>query len=429
MDEVFGSENFVSLITFKKTAGGTGDFVAGVVDYLLWYGRDAELTKYRPMYRGREVGGAGGGAYAWLELADGSRRRFSKDERAHPEALPEGSRVFRYQILTSQGQGRMKGPGAASWFPVEVDGQVYRPSMQARWKTNEQGMRRLLTASRVGITGRSLNYIRYHDDFPAFPMTNLWEDTQSGSGMDKTYVVQTNTKVVERCLQMTTDPGDLVVDPTCGSGTTAYVAEQWGRRWITIDTSRVALALARTRLMAAKFPYYLLADSPEGRAKEAELVALPRDTSPTGEDVRKGFVYRRVPHITLKSIANNPDIREGMRREEIDAAILRHADTELLRDQPYEDRRRIRVTGPFTVESLSPHRVVSADEDLPASTAAAQREPDAAQFTTMVLDNLARAGVQNTVKSERLAFDSIEPFPGQWVHADGRFTDAEGARS
>ena len=176
--------------------------------------------------------------------------------------------------------------------------------------------------------------------------------------MDKVYVVQTNTKVIERCVLMTTDPGDLVLDPTCGSGTTAYVAEQWGRRWITIDTSRVALALARTRLMAARFPYYLLADSPEGRKKQAELTAtpIPPDAPPCGRDMHKGFVYRTVPHVTLKSIANNPDIREGMTREQIDKAIARHADTETLYDQPYEDKNIVRLTGPFTVESLSPHR-------------------------------------------------------------------------
>ncbi len=425
MDEVFGSENFVSLITFKKTSGagspsGGTNVLATVSDYIVWYARDVERAKYRQQYRLKELGGLGGGQYTWVEEPDGTRRRATADDR---DGDAPGGLVFRPGPLTSQTVREAQ----TTVFDVDVDRQTYRPG-RGGWKTNATGMARLKAADRLIGVGKTLQYVRYFDDFPLFPITSLWEDTTtSGFAEPKTYVVQTNTKVVERCLQMTTDPGDLVVDPTCGSGTTAYVAEQWGRRWITIDTSRVALALARTRLMAAKFPYYLLADSPEGRAKEAELVGLPPNTSPTGEDVRKGFVYRRVPHITLKSIANNPDIRDGMSRPEIDAAILRHADTELLHDQPYEDRRRIRVTGPFTVESLSPHRVVSADEDLPASTAAAQREPDAAQFTTMVLDNLAKAGVQNTVKSERLAFDSIEPFPGQWVHADGRFTDAGGA--
>jgi adenine-specific DNA-methyltransferase len=187
---------------------------------------------------------------------------------------------------------------------------------------------------------------------------------------DKTYVIQTTTKVLERCILMTTDPGDLVLDPTCGSGTTAYVAEQWGRRWITIDTSRVALALARTRLMSARYPYYLLADSPEGLQKEVDLTGQGPPSYSTTKDIRKGFVYKRVPHVTLKSIANNPDIKEGMSRAEIDAAIRRHAETETLYDQPYEDKNRIRVSGPFTVESLSPDRIVSTDEERPPSSSA-----------------------------------------------------------
>jgi adenine-specific DNA-methyltransferase len=227
---------------------------------------------------------------------------------------------------------------------------------------------------------------------------------------------------------MTTDSGDLVLDPTCGSGTTAAVAEQWGRRWITVDTSRVALALARTRLMAARFPYFMLADSPAGAKREAELTGVPPATSAFSGDVRKGFVYKRVPHITLKSIANNPDIREGMSREEIDAAIRRHADTELLYDQPYEDNSRIRVTGPFTVESLSPHRVLSGMDGGGADGSAGEAPPDsgAADFVTVILDNLRKAGVQNTFKNERLVFARIEPYAGTYVQAVGEYTDAAG---
>jgi adenine-specific DNA-methyltransferase len=244
--------------------------------------------------------------------------------------------------------------------------------------------------------------------------------------MDKIYVVQTNTKVVERCLLMTTDPGDLVLDPTCGSGTTAYVAEQWGRRWITCDTSRVALALARTRLMAAKYPYYLLADSPEGIKKESELTGKMAPEYKTEGDIRKGFVYKRVPHVTLKSIANNPDIGEGMTRERIDAAIAKHADTETLYDQPYEDNKRLRVCGPFSVESLSPHRVLStADENQDGSVS--EREARKSQdFAAMILDNLRKAGVQNTRKAERLTFDRLDAYAGAWLHAAGEYTDADG---
>jgi len=226
---------------------------------------------------------------------------------------------------------------------------------------------------------------------------------------------------------MTTDPGDLVLDPTCGSGTTAYVAEQWGRRWITTDTSRVALALARTRLMSARFPYYLLADSPDGVKKEAELTGgTPPDYTTQG-DIKKGFVYKRVPHVTLKSIANNPDIKEGMTRKEIDAAIARHADTETLYDQPYEDNKRIRVTGPFTVESLSPHRVIAVDEERPSAEAEAQKEAGTGQFENMILHNLKKAGVQNTIKNERLQFDQLDPYAGEWLHAEGEYTEKDGS--
>ena len=224
--------------------------------------------------------------------------------------------------------------------------------------------------------------------------------------------------------------GDLVLDPTCGSGTTAFVAEQWGRRWITCDTSRVAVALARTRLMAAKFPYYLLADSPEGVRKEAELVASAvsaenalRTAHTTQNDIKRGFVSKRVPHVTLKSIANNPDIKPGMSRAEIDAAIAKHADTELLYDQPYEDGKRIRVTGPFTVESLSPHRVLDTDEDRPATETEGKKQSAVGQFETMILENLKTAGVQNTRKGERLKFDSLESFAGTWLHATGTYTE------
>jgi adenine-specific DNA-methyltransferase len=298
-------------------------------------------------------------------------------------------------------------------------------------------MERLGHAGRIHVSQNSIRYVRYADDFGHATYTNLWTDTGTGQFTDpKVFVVQTNTKVISRCMHLVTDPGDLVLDPTCGSGATAAVAEENGRRWITIDTSRVALALARTRLMGARFPYYLLADSAEGAMREAELTGVPPAASASYvHDVRKGFVYKRVPHITLKSIANNPDIREGMSRTEIDAAIRRHADTELLYDQPYEDGSRIRVTGPFTVESLSPHRVLSGDGAGPADQAeagegrpagAAPLARDAADFVAIILENLRKAGVQNTFKGERLVFERIEPYAGTYVQAVGEYTDAAG---
>lgn len=425
LDEVFGNENFLSLITFKKTTGATADYLSGIVDYLLWYGKSLAHTKYRPVYLDKVGGGQGGGQYGWLEESDGTRRRASIAERESP---PENARIFRISDLTSQSAGREKGEGAASWFSVHVQGKEFKPTLQTRWKTNEAGMARLIAAKRVYVTGNTLSYVRYLNDFPVFPVNNLWEDTvTSGFSDPKTYIVQTNTKVVERCLLMTTDPGDLVLDPTCGSGTTAYVAEQWGRRWITIDTSRVALALARTRLMAARFPYYLLADSPEGRRKHAELTATPIDPAAPAprRDMHKGFVYRTVPHVTLKSIANNPDIREGMTREQIDKAIARHAETETLYDQPYEDKGIVRLTGPFTVESLSPHRslpIPGPDAESPPPLPSPAPAGNAS-FQEMILDNLRKAGVKGTDKAQRMSFARLDPFPGETIHAEGE-TDA-----
>jgi len=429
MDEVFGSENFISIISFRKTAGATGDFVAGVTDFILWYAKRREAMKYRAVHREKALGGSGVTGYTWVELADGSRRKMAAEEIDDASRLPAGSRPFTLDNLTSQSAGREKGEGAASWFAVEFNGGRYTPTMQSRWKTNEEGMSRLLTADRLGVVGNTLRYVRHLDDFPAYPITNYWEDTGvAGFGDPKVYVVQTNTKVVHRCLLMTTDPGDLVLDPTCGSGSTAAVCEHMGRRWMTLDTSRVALAVARTRLMGARFPYYALADSPEGAKREAELTGVPPATSAYSHDVRQGFVYKRVPHVTLKSIANNPDIREGMSRPEIDAAIRRHADTELLYDQPYEDSSRIRVTGPFTVESLSPHRMLAGTDGAGADGPAGEAKParDAADFVTIILDNLRKAGVQNTFKGERLVFERIEPYAGTYVQAIGEYTDAAG---
>jgi adenine-specific DNA-methyltransferase len=417
LDEVFGSENFCSLITFKTTSGagsfaGGTNVLAAVNSYLLWYARNLESVKYRPLFRTKEAGGQGGGQYTWVERPDGSRVRLGA---AAPSA---GDRWMRPAPLTSQ-TTRI---GQTTVFPVEVEGSVYVPG-KGGWKTNRTGMSRLANARRLLPIGKTLTYVRYLDDFPAFPYTNLWEDTvTSGFSDPKIYTVQTNTKIVERCLLMTTDPGDLVLDPTCGSGTTAFVAEQWGRRWITIDTSRVALALTRQRLMGAKFPYYILADSREGQIKDAELTGRPPFSRATFRDVRKGFIYERIPHVTLKSIANNPNITEGMPGKDIDAAIARHAETELLYDRPCEDVRKVRVAGRFTVESLSPHKTMSPAR--PASEQAADQD-DASAFEGTILDNLLKAGVQNGRKKERLEFEALSPHPGTYIQADGMRKNGE----
>jgi adenine-specific DNA-methyltransferase len=418
MDEVFGSENLCSQITVTKTSGATTELLAGVADYLLWYGKNRQSVKYRKLFEVKELSQAE--SYGRLELADGTRRPLTSEEAADISRLPPGARPYTLGDLTSQ-----RPPGS---FPVEFHGATYVPKANF-WKTGEQGFPKLINAGRVEAVGSVLRYIRYFGDFPALARNNVWTDF--GGATDKVYVVQTNIRILERCLLMTTDPGDLVLDPTCGSGTTAYVAEQWGRRWITCDTSRVALALARTRLMAAKYPYYLLADSAEGIKKEAELtgkIAMTTDRSVGATqaegDIRKGFVCKRVPHVTLKSIANNPEIKEGMTRAEIDAAIARHADTETLYDQPEEDNKRIRVAGPFTVESLSPHRVLSTDEERPASEREADSATGAGQFEAMIIENLLKAGVQNTIKNERLKFERLEPFAGLWIHAVGEYKES-----
>ncbi len=439
MDEVMGSENFCGCITFKKTTGQSTDLLASVYDYILWYSKNEETVKYRPLLQ-EKAGSIIEGSYTWVEFLDGTTRRVNSKDAENPEALRDTRRFMTASIMSS-------GASEEGSKPFKFAGETYYPAPGTHWKTNQNGLRTLAASNRLVAVGKTLAYKRYENDFPVVYLNCVWHDTlQSTFAIENIYVVQTATKVIQRCLLMTTDPGDLVLDPTCGSGTTAYVAEQWGRRWITIDTSRVALALARTRLMSAKYPYYLLSDSQEGIEKEMEVSfsrhsrenGNPESTgfrvkpgmtnSRTENDIKKGFVYKRVPHITLKSIANNPDIKEGMSREEIDAAIAKHADTEILYDQPYTDNKRIRVAGPFTVESLSPHRILSADEERPKSEKSPERTSGHGQFETMILENLKKAGVQNTIKNERLKFDRLETFAGLYIHGDGEYTEGGESR-
>lgn len=424
LDEVFGPENRFSEITFVKTSSSTSLF-GGTADRVLWYAKSRESVKFRQLFQKKSTGGAGGSGYTRVELADGTTRPLSRAEAFDNSLLPSGARVFAGDNLTSQSMGRAKGEGAASWFRVELEGRTFDPGSQARWKTNEAGMTRLLAAGRVLATkGNKLAYKRYLDDFPAMPFTEIWTDTlgQNQFGGDKTYVVQTALPVIERCMLMTTDPGDLVLDPTCGSGTTAYLAEEWGRRWITIDTSRVALALARQRLMAAQYRFYLLADSEKGRAKEQEVSQKLLPPVATSNDIRHGFVCERVQHITLKSIANNPEIAAGMSRDQIDKAIAKYADYELLYDRPYEDRNTVRVAGPFTVESLSPHRSLAfadSGQAEPASERAGETDGRGPVFEQTILENLRTAGVQNGRTSERISFRTLDPHGGVYIQAVG----------
>jgi adenine-specific DNA-methyltransferase len=410
MDEVFGSDAFMSLITVKKTTGLGSGALKNVADFILWYGRSATAAKFRPLYRVKALGLEGTTTFQYVATPSGEARRLTSEEIADPSRLPTGCRVFAHGDLSSSGAT------VSCIYPYEWNGRVYRPTAGKSWKTTKDGMHQLRLAGRIAFRERSMSYIRYFDDYPVFEIDNMWTDVSSSFMDDKVYVVQTSSRIIERCMLMATDPGDLILDPTCGSGTTAYVAEQWGRRWITIDTSRVALTLARQRIMGAKYPHYLLADSLEGRKQEARLAGQPLPPATTSNDIRKGFVYKRVPHVTLKSIANNPDIVEGMSREQIDAAIARHADSEMLYDQPYEDKSVVRVAGPFTVESLSPHRAFDDEADLPASQSHAD-EDSTTSFEQMLLDNLRKAGVQNGRKAERFEFDEVERLPGKYLTA------------
>jgi adenine-specific DNA-methyltransferase len=413
LDEVFGSENFCSQIFIQKTGGLPGNLLPRSGDYILWCAKNIKSVKYRQLYLPRQSGELSLDRYDQLEETDGKVRSLSRIEMDSGE-IPTGSRRFRLVPLYSDGD-----TSSQKYFEYLKRTYTLRPG--THFKTSIEGLERLGCSNRLIWTKDVICYRRYADDFAAIPVTEMWESVQIGT--ERLYVVQTANKVIERCILMTTDPGDLVLDPTCGSGTTAFVAEQWGRRWITIDTSRVAVALARTRLMAAKYPYYLLADSPEGIRKEAELTGKTPPDYKTENDIKKGFIYTRVPHVTLKSIANNPDIKPGMSHAEIDAAIAKHTDTELLYDDPQEDNKRIRVTGPFTVESLSPHRVLATDEDRPATETEARNQSATGQFTTLIVENLKSAGVQNTRKGERLKFESLESFAGTWIHATGTYQE------
>ena len=482
MDEVFGDENFCALITFRKKMMPLGSDVAeGVSDYIVWYAKQRGAIKSRPLFYEKEVDGSS--VWSNAVLADGRRVKWSAENRPDDEASV-------YQAISLLPAQYRKNQD----FTFEFEGKSWPPPKRNSWKTSLDGMTRLRMAARLHPSGNNLRYILKHQDYSVGRITNLWSDASGAT--QQTYVVQTNVDVVKRCLLMATDPGDLVLDPTCGSGTTAFVAEQWGRRWITVDTSRVALALARARIMGGRFPYYLLADSPEGRAKEAEVTRTEiNDGVATRGDLRQGFVYERVPHVTLKSIANNAEIdviyerfaakldslrqqlndllkqsweewevprdlvgwasahhREGVdadgglkptlrethaqwwalriaRQKEIDASIAAKADFEYLYDRPYEDRKKVRVAGPFTVESLSPHRVlaVGEDDELVDPQARAERE-GGRDFAGVVLEHLKTGGVQQASKEDKIDFTGLEPWPGEYVAAVGTYPEGQATK-
>ncbi len=455
IDEVFGDDNHQAIITIKKTSGLSKGQLPRTLDYILWYSK-SESFKYKQLF-------------------------INKTERASSDShysIDSNGEMFRLSDLTGPFNNV-----SSCLFEFDFRGRNFRYSPGRQWKTTKPGMTRLANADRIVASSRILNYRRLLDDFPLSLVDDAWTDV-SGSIQSrsdpKIYVVQTSTAVVGRCIAMTTDPGDLVLDPTCGSGTTAYAAEQWGRRWITIDTSRVALALARARIMGARYPFYLLADSKDGQQKEAEVTRTAPVLQPTHNNIRHGFVYERVPHITMQSITTNAEIdvicetwqqtlkplREQLnaalneawqeweipheandswpeatrklhadwwraridRQKEIDASIAAKAEFEYLYDKPYQDNRKVRVAGPFTVESISPHRVLGVDEDDELIDTVAETGPGYGEqqtFPQMILENLRTAGVQQAHKEDRITFIALAPWPGDLVCAEGRYLEGD----
>lgn len=367
LDEVFGTENFVTQITFRTKIPLNSEFVPNIADYILWYAKDKPKLKFRRYFEKREF--AGDSQFNWIRTPNGEDRKLTPEERSNTKLIPTNAKIFRLTDLIASGHTD------SCHFEFELDGKKYYPKGRNSWKTTPHGMQKLISMNRIKVQGSTPAYVFFYDDYPIQQVTNIWEDTQGATG--KTYVVQTAEKVIQRCILMCTDPGDLVLDPTCGSGTTAYVCENWGRRWITIDTSRVALSLAKTRLMTSKYPYFQLK---------------------TDGKIKQGFKYKTAPHITLGSIANNEPAEE-----------------ETLYDQPLEDKSRVRVSGPFTVENLSPHQINAETQQMTSEN-----------FEQTVIDNLLKSGVQNGIKNERLVFENLEIRGGsEFIHADGEYREAE----
>lgn len=440
LDEIFGDKNFISQINFRTAMTKPTKGLNNVFDYILWYAKDKTEYTYCALY---------------------TQRNSDAEES----------------------QTQLKASVEQNIYSFSYRNTCYNPS--TGWRVPPEGMERLAKADRLYQAGLSksntgtLKFRRFPEDFPCVQYDNTWN--QQSSEQNKIYVVQTAEKIIARCILMSTHPGDLVLDPTCGSGTTAYVSEQWGRRWITIDTSRVALALARARLMGARFPYYLLADSAAGQQKEGQITHTAPKTSPTSNNVRKGFVYERIPHITLKSIANNAEIDviydkfqqqlEPLRMElnkltgqkyeeweipheakniwntqakellrkwweirakrqfEIDSSITTRAEYEYLFDKPYVDNKKVRVAGPFTVESLSPHRYIAVDEnDNPICEEKNDEGETTSKFVNMILETLYVSGVQQAHKEDKIKFVSVKPWPGAYICAEGRYEEGETER-
>lgn len=466
MDEVFGADSFIGLIWFRKKTMPLGDrYLERMGDYIIWAAKDASQTKFRRIYRPVDI--AGDFHWNWRQIGHGVRRKLSKAEL---EVNPPGDPARLVSMWPPSFSDK-------AVYDLPFRGGLWPPAPGQCYPTPQDRLERVARADRLETEGKYVRYVMRLSDDSTTKLNLTWVDTVGAR--DQNYVVETSPLVVQRCVLLTTDPGDLVLDPTCGSGTTAYVAEQWGRRWITIDTSRVALALARARIMGARYPYYLLADSRDGQLKEAEITCTAPSEAPTRGDIRHGFVYERVPHITLKSIANNAEIdviwdrfqekleplrhelnkvlgmtweeweiprdaepkwpekakdlhakwweQRVARQKEIDASIAAKAEFEYLYDKPYEDNRKVRVAGPFTVESLSPHRVLAVDENdelIDIAKDSGGDFGDGQSFVQMILENLKTAGVQQAHKEDKISFTSITPWPGHYICAEGRYLEA-----
>ena len=399
-DEVFGYENVVAQLSFrKKLMPLGGKTLEGMSDYLLWYAKDKNKIKYRQLYISTEPDPRG--RWTGVLQPTGELRRLTPEERRDFGLIPKNCRIFGTVSQWAPSYSE------ANVYPFEFQGREYMPTAGQCWITSKEKMEILGRIGRLYVEGDYPRYVNYHDDFPYRKLTHPWHDTAPAQQRD--FVVQTNEGVVSRCILMTTDPGDVVFDPTCGSGTTAYVAEQWGRRWITCDTSRVAVTLAQQRLMTAVFDFYELARP--------------------GEGVGSGFRYNTVPHITLRSIANNPEIQEGMSNDEIDAAIARHAPQETLYDQPLVDRSKRRVAGPFSVEAVPSPVVVPIDEvpyrgsidtenSIPVTDDSVARSGETLRQAEW-RDELLKTGIRGKA-SQFIHFSRLEPLPGcRHLHADG----------
>ena len=384
MDEVFGSENFISMITTKKSGGLASNTISNISDYILWYAKDIDQVKIRKLYIPKSLTEGVGLRYNRIEEEDGTIRAIKLEEQLNPQLLPKGARIFLGGPITSQ-------DSASEEQPFVYEGKTYYPPRNRHWSaTYPDGMNRLVKLNRIIKTKDFLNYKIYFDDFPVVNLSNLWADTMGTAEQNKQYVVQTSTKPIQRCILMASDPGDLVLDPTCGSGTTAFVAEQWGRRWITIDTSRIALNIAKKRLTTALFPYYKTYDDSEN------------------PNIRRGFVYKKVPHVTMRALANDLPF-----------------DEETLYDQPEEDKKRIRVSGPFTVETLQ-----SLDVSSPESLNDKQTDyNEYAAFTDRIFSNLKANGIRNGIKEQQAKFITMEHVDNEdFINAKGYYAQEDGTQ-